>query len=420
MVKVEQYRRIVLYFIHENSLEILDKNLLVYFDLLTNSQYSDLRCVVVIKSLEQYKLMIVNLDEGLRTQRAYKLFISAINSPRTLKKYDVDLLKFMKFAEYSDYDSILQDDSETIQKHLEDFVMKIKKTTFKRSTVKNQLQAIELFLEVNKKMFYRKALHLMYPKETTKTGNEYPYSTEDILKLLNSRSKRTIALVHFFASTGARPAVVDDPVLKFKNIHPMQNGCKGVFLYDESNEEYWAFLTPEASKALDDYVDERIFQGEKITQDSPVFIATREKRLAYNPESIRHLDHITLSSLMNRTRIEARIENHKTGNRFEKGLFLGFRKRFNTILKIDSEINSNIAEKLMAHKRGLDGVYFKPTREDCFREFQKAIPQLTLSESEKLKQQVEDLSNNKDEIIKDYEQRLSRTEKLLTNLLDKL
>jgi len=99
---------------------------------------------------------------------------------------------------------------------------------------------------------------------------------------------------------------------------------------------------------------------------------------------------------------------------------LGFRKRFNTILKIDSEINSNIAEKLMAHKRGLDGVYFKPTREDCFKEFLKAVPQLTLSESERLKVEVKDLTENKDDIIKHYEERISRTEKLLNKVLEKL
>ena len=374
-----------------------------------------------IKSLEQYKCVIVDLERGLRTQRAYKLFLSALNSPRTIIKYDNDLLKFMEFARYSDYESILSDDSEMIQQHLEDYVMEIKTKTKKRSTVKGKLQAIELFLEVNKKMFYKRALHLMYPKDTTKKGNEFPYTNEDVLKILKHlKSKRSIALVHFFASTGARPAVIDDPILKFKNVYPMQNGCKAVFLYDESNEEYWAFLTQEASKALDEYVDERIFQGEKITQESPVFIATREKQKAYNVENIHHLDHITLSSLMNRIRKDARIENHKTGNRFEKGLFLGFRKRFNTILKIDSEINSNIAEKLMAHKRGLDGVYFKPTREDCFKEFLKAIPQLTLSESERLKVEVNDLIENKDDIIKHYEERISKTEKLLNKVLERL
>lgn len=373
-----------------------------------------------IKSLEQNKCMIVDLEQGLRTQRSYKLFLSALDSPRTITKYDRDLLKIMQFADYPDYDSIVLDNSEIIQKHLEDYVMEIKTRTNKRSTVKNQLQAIELFLEVNKKTFYRKALHLMYPKETTKTGNEYPYSNEDILKMLEHvKSKRTIALIHFFASTGARPAVIDDPILTFKNIHPMKDGCKAVFLYDESNEEYWAFLTPEASKALEEYVDERIFLGEKITQDSPVFTA-REKQQAFNPDSINHLDHVSLSSVMVRTRKESRIENHKTGHRFEKGLFLGFRKRFNTILKIDSEINSNIAEKLMAHKRGLDGVYFKPTREECFSEFTKAIPQLTLNESERLRFEVNNLTENKDDIIKQYEKRISRTENLLKRVLERL
>jgi len=365
--------------------------------------------------------MIVDLERGLRTQRAYKLFLNALNSPRTIIKYDRDLIKFMEFAGYSDYNSILQDDSEIIQKHLEDYVMEIKTKTKKRSTVKGKLQAVELFLEVNKKMFYKRALHLMYPKETTKKGNEFPYTNEDILQMLKLlKKKRSIALVHFYASTGARPAVIDDPILRFKNVYPMSNGCKAVFLYDESNEEYWAFLTPEASKALDDYVDERIFLGEKITQDSPVFTATREKWQAFDPNNIHHLDHIALSGLMTRIRKDARIENHKTGNRFEKGLFLGFRKRFNTILKIDSEINSNIAEKLMAHKRGLDGVYFKPIREDCFKEFLKAIPQLTLSESERLKVEVNDLTENKDDIIKHYEERISKTEKLLNKVLERL
>ncbi len=373
-----------------------------------------------IKSLEQNKCMIVNLEVGIRTQRAYKLFLSALDSPRTIMKYDRDLLKFMEFAGYSDYDSILLDDSETIQNHLEDYLMEIKKRPLKRSTVKGLLQAIELFLEVNKKMFYRKALHLHFPKEITKRGNELPYTNEDILRMLEYvKSKRTIALIHFFASTGARPAVVDDPILTFKNIHPMPNGCKAIFLYDESNEEYWAFLTPEASKALDDYVDERINLGEKITQSSPVFTA-REKQKAFNPDLINHLDHISLSSLMVSTRKKVNIENHKIGNRFEKGLFLGFRKRFNTILKIDSEINSNIAEKLMAHKNGLDGTYLKPTREECFREFTKAIPQLTLKESEKLKVKLENLTQNKDEIIQGYEERMARTEKLLNIVLKKL
>lgn len=365
--------------------------------------------------------MIQDYETGLRTQRAYRLFKNAINSEKTLKKYDDGLLKFMNHFGYSDFNSILQDSTNTIQNHMEDWVMECKRRGNKRSTIKGHMQPIELFLEVNKKLFHKRALHLLYPKDTTKTGNGVPYTNEDILKIIRStRSERVIALVHFFASTGARPNAINDPILKFKHITPMILGCKAVLLYSGSNEEYWAFLTPEASKALDDYVDQRIYLGEKITQESFVFTATREKQQAYDSENIIPLNHLTLSALMNRVVRDARIENHKVENRFEKGLFLGFRKRFNTILKIDSEINSNIAEKLMAHKRGLDGVYFKPTREDSFREFRKAILQLTISESERLKIEVNDLTENKDQVIKQYEDRISRTENLLNKVLEKL
>ena len=39
----------------------------------------------------------------------------------------------------------------------------------------------------------------------------------------------------------------------------------------------------------------------------------------------------------------------------------------------------------MAHKRGLDGVYLQPTREECFAEFVKAIPDLTIDQAERQK-----------------------------------
>jgi len=39
----------------------------------------------------------------------------------------------------------------------------------------------------------------------------------------------------------------------------------------------------------------------------------------------------------------------------------------------------------MQHAKGLDGTYLTPTRQQCFDEFVKAIPELTLSEVEKKK-----------------------------------
>ena len=99
-----------------------------------------------------------------------------------------------------------------------------------------------------------------------------------------------------------------------------------------------------------------------------------------------------------------------------------FRKRFNTTLKLNNEVNSNIAEKLMAHKRGLDGTYLQPTMEECFAEFVKAIPELTIDPANR--QQIE-IAKQKKEITelgkKNLEiQKLKKTQDETSTRIDDL
>ena len=49
----------------------------------------------------------------------------------------------------------------------------------------------------------------------------------------------------------------------------------------------------------------------------------------------------------------------------------------------------------MAHKRGLDGTYLQPTKVECFTEFFKAIPQLTIDKTERQKITIESLEKEK-------------------------
>jgi len=401
-------------------LKILDNNLLGNVHLLDNNQLWRIRCNVQIYPLKQENSVKSSLETGIKAQRSYRLFKSVINSQRTFEKYDYGLTKFLIKFKIKDYDTLINLDVESRQEILENYVMELKGKNLKRSTVKNYLAPMELLLDVNKKVYFKKALHMHFPKDIEKIGNEKPYLNEDIQKILSSTtSKKKKAFIHFLASTGARPAVLQDPILRFKHVTPMSFGCKALRLYDDSNEEYWGFLTPEASTALDDYVDQRINLGERITQDSPIFVV-REKQKTYDPQNVLPLTSRTAYSWCTETIKKSGVERIKRGNRYDKALFYGFRKRFNTILKLDSEINSNIAEKLMAHKKGLDGVYFKPTKDECFKEFVKAIPELTVSESEKLKLRIDSLTEDTQIVINQYEERIARTEKLLSKVLERL
>ena len=95
----------------------------------------------------------------------------------------------------------------------------------------------------------------------------------------------------------------------------------------------------------------------------------------------------------------------------------GFRKRFNTVLKLNNTVNPNIAEKLLGHANGLDGVYFKPTREECFTEFLKVISELTISPVERQRLIIE---NQKKEIseLDTSKQKIERLEKTLKKVTD--
>ncbi len=348
-------------------------------------------------------------------QRSFVLFNNVQNAEATMKHYRKGLVNYMKFVSYADrYDDYLTLDPETIHRHLEDYVSFHVNREVKGSTVRGYLKPVYLFLDVNRKQYYPKAINRFIPRNQSKKGNSKPFTDEDIQKMLDyTNSSRNKALVLFFSSVGGRSAVLTDPVLCFKHLHSMPFGCKAVLMYENSDEEYWGFLTPESSRALEVYRDERIRKGEVITPDSPLFVIGKNAgRFKVEP----HLSLPALNSIFDNLERKAHVEKIKTGNRYDKALMYGFRKRYNTILKINSNINSNIAEKLLAHKNGLDGVYFKPTREECFAEFVKAVPQLIVSKAEKLSLQLEKSESDKDEKILKLETEMKEVYKLLERI----
>ena len=105
---------------------------------------------------------------------------------------------------------------------------------------------------------------------------------------------------------------------------------------------------------------------------------------------------------------KAKIKREKHGtNRYDLAVCGGYRKRFDTIVKGNSDIPYAYAEKLMDHKNRLEANYFKPTREQLFEQYKKAIPELIFDEAEKLKienenkqKKINELESSKERIIR--------------------
>ena len=345
-----------------------------------------------------------------KTCREYIMFKAGIDNKKTEQNYDYGLHKFMLFHNMKNYPEVNCDD---IQRKIEDFVLHLINTpcktgTRKRSGIMPYINALACFLDMNEnRYYYRKKLKRIIGKDEGRLDGWKPYSTEDIrLMIQYAKTPREFAYVHFCASTGIRPGAIVDPVLRMKHLNMRDDGADeekewtndkiySVRVYDSSQEGYWAFLTPEATLALKRYFMQRKKQGEEFTDESPLFVPNPAERY----QTRTKYDYMTDSSgdqIITNILKRAPIERVRNGHGYDKAMNKAFRKRFNGILKIDNDVNSNIAEKVLGHKNGLDGTYLSPTRMQCFVEFQKAIEELTVDKSEILKVKLEK-ANSKQE-----------------------
>jgi len=245
----------------------------------------------------------------------------------------------------------------------------------------------------------------MYPEKIKRSGFK-AWETQHIREMLEATTtRRSKAIIHFLASTGSRIGVFDYD-LTMKHLKNLDGGCKAVLIYAGETDEYWSFLTPEASNALEFYFDERRIDGEVLSSDSPIF--RTQYRLGI--EAAKRMKKNSVMSIIWRIINKSKIKRTRINRNFDIQMDHGFRKRFNTILKLDSDVNSNLAEKMLGHSttHKLDNTYFTPTVENLFAEFQKAIPELSISESVRLQYE----NKRKGEKIKKLEAKDQEIEKL--------
>ena len=336
-------------------------------------------------SIEKWSNFALN---EAKKSKAYRNFYHAKKAnKKTMSTYAFCFDKFIKFVqEYYpeqelNYDKLILLDPNEITEMVRDYTYQINED-MKGNSVQSYINPIKLFFGMNNKMLNTYILTNAVKKDNLVPGGAVAATDDDVKNLLeatNSPMKK--ALIHFITSTGIRPGALNDPVLRMKHLTPMPDGCKAIKVYDESKEGYWGFLTPEATKYLLRYINFRKETGEIIDNESPLF------RPLLNTK-INHLKCSTARDMVTDLINKSGIVRIKSGNRYDKAAMYMFRKRFNTKLKMENSVNSNIAEKLMAHKRGLDGTYLAPTKEECFDEFKKAIFTLTVDPTERQKLEI--------------------------------
>jgi integrase len=166
------------------------------------------------------------------------------------------------------------------------------------------------------------------------------------------------------------------------------NNLYKIIVYRGDREEYFTFCTPECAKEIDAYLDFRTRRGEKITQDSYLLVRkfSIQTKVKGKPFKGRALWAILEDCISNCGLRE--IDHVNPFKRKQIPIFHGFRKFFTTQL-INSKVNPEIREMLLGHKIGLTSCYYRPTEDEMYQEYQKAIDNLTINEENRLKLKLE-------------------------------
>ena len=329
----------------------------------------------------------------MKQQHSLILFHESLQSEHSRSTYTYLVKLFREYHDIKSFDAILEISHKEIQKLVETYVIHIKKS-INPNTVPTYINPIKTFLEINDIDLNWRKIKRLYPNKIKRSGAS-AYQTTDVQKMLDVTPQiRSKAIIHFLASTGVRVGAI--PELKIKHLRDMPNDCKMILIYENSTDEYNTFLTPEASLALELYMNERKSHGETINEDSPLF---RQRYLLGELTAIP-ISKKAIQSIIKRSGHNASIRGQKTNGRYSEQLVHGFRKRFNTILKLNNEVNDNAIEKMMGHTNGLDGVYLQITTERLFDEFKKGVADLTISNEARNNVKIQKLESEKSEIEK--------------------
>lgn len=311
--------------------------------------------------------------------------------------------KFVEFCNLKDYDSLISINRDQLQIMVEDYVMSLKKRVNPNS-IPTYLYGIQTFFESNDIELNWKKIRRLYPAKVKVSGAK-AYTTQQIQKMLSLiPSLRNKTVIHFIAASGCRVGALSE--LKIKHFSNMPLGCKSVLIYEGSTEEYSTFLTPEASKTLEDYFEQRIKDGEKLNMESPIF----REDYKFGMVPAKPMSRKAIINMMERVVKNAGIRETKKGKRYDIQLDHGFRKRWNTIMKTTDGMKIILVEKMFGHSTPsipLDETYMVPSVEKLFEEYKKAIYELTIDDSQRkdalLKKTLEEkseLEKEKDNVVK--------------------
>ena len=301
-----------------------------------------------------------------------ELLLDSCRSDFTKQQYAYRMQKYFDFV-----GGKLPKTKKAIEQKILEYIAYLKKQGASYQTISISIAPIKSFYAINDVVINTKKIGKFIP-EYKKARTDKAYTDYEIAKLLEFSDERMRCVILILASSGIRIGAL--PSIKLRNLQDIK-----LTVYENDKEEYVTFITPECKKAIDDYLDMRLRYGEKLNDDSYLVREQFDVRCPSLPKQYnRKAIQTKLYDLCKRAGIDKK----------EIPVAHGFRKFFTTQL-VNSKINPEIREMLLGHKIGLASAYYRPSEQDMFAEYQKAVNSLTINEENRLKIKVELLESEK-------------------------
>ena len=313
----------------------------------------------------------------------YSNFINSIRAEETKSKYDYSIKNFMQFANIANYPELLKI---KIEQKIIDYILFLRELKLSSNTVNTRVAAIYHFYSMNDVILNKTKIN-KYKAEFHKVIKDRAYTHQEIHSLLGIADLRMKACILLMTSAGLRLGAI--PAIKMKHIERIDEyNLFKITVYDNSNDEYYTFCSPECAYFIDEYIKYRQRNGEKITSESYLI---RDHFDDYTSRvNARSISKHTIRGIINKLLV-------KSGTRLVGQVHLthGFRKFFSTQL-VKADLKTELRWLLEGHRlKANDPAYVKLEEKDLLEEYLKAVNNLTINEENRLRNQVEILKVDK-------------------------
>lgn len=354
-------------------------------------------------------------------------FFDGVRSPLTKTYYTRRLADFLDFAgaEGSTLQAKARDLVKrakadpgyleaTVNAFLREQRLRVERGEIQASTIGTYKKPVRLFLEMNDLggMVNWKKLARRLPQGRAYANDRAPTRPE-LLQLMSYADRRIRPLVLLMVSSGIRIGALEGAT--WGNLTPINRDGQVVaaklLVYPGDREQYSTFISPEAYRELEAYVNFRKSQGENVGPSSPIFrdlfLPDKGARgLAHQPKALAASGaKRLLEDALHGTGLRVDLPEGKHRHEFQGAH--GLRKAAKSLM--ERSMKSLNVEILLGHDVGLAESYYRPKEEELLDDYLKAVPDLTFFETpqaapvdvgriERLEKELADLQGLRDDL----------------------